>query len=56
LSQANLSSVASYLRVRLEPTRVKTLKGAAPLLVRFLALPLNIRIGWGGMLGTNTLA
>jgi hypothetical protein len=39
--------------VRLEPTQVKHLS-AAPPLVRFLALPTNIRPGWKGLPGKNT--
>jgi hypothetical protein len=34
--------------------RVEHLKGAS--LVKSLALPANIRLGWKGLSGTNTLA
>jgi hypothetical protein len=47
--------LSQCLPVRLEPTYVKKLSGAA-LWGRLLALPTNIRLGWKGLPGTNTLA
>ncbi len=54
-SLASLSILVKYLRVRPEPTQVKHLSGA-PLQSCPRALPANIRIGWKGSTGTNTLA
>ncbi len=55
LSLASLTSLAYYLQVRLEPTQAKNLSGA-PLYVRLLASPPNVRPGWKGLLGKNALA
>jgi hypothetical protein len=55
LSLVSLSSQVLCLRVRPEPIRVKHLSGA-PLYGRPLASPINIRLGWTGLPGTNTLA
>jgi hypothetical protein len=55
LARASLSSLVQCLQIKPEPSRVKNLSGA-PFLGRLLALPVNIRLGWKGLLGTNTLA
>jgi hypothetical protein len=49
---SGLSKLISCLRVRPEPPRVKYLSS----MVRLLALPKNIRLGWKGLQGTNSLA
>jgi hypothetical protein len=50
-----LSSLASCLHVRPEPTEVKHLSGA-PLWGRLLASTTNMRLGWKSLPRTNTLA
>ncbi len=41
--------------IKPEPSRVRHISGD-PLYDRLLALPTNIRLGWKGLPGTNTLA
>ncbi len=48
-------SIVYCLQIRQEPTQVKHLSGA-PLKVRLLALPTNIRLGRKGLPGTNASA
>jgi hypothetical protein len=52
---ASLSRIVYCLQVRQEPMQVKHTSGA-PLLGRLPALPKNIRLGWKGLPGANTLA
>jgi hypothetical protein len=51
----SLSSLVYYLQPMLEPIRVEYLEGHHTN-GKFLALPANIRLGWKGLPGTNTLA
>ncbi len=55
LSTESISSLVLCLWVRLEPIQVNHYL-VAPLQGRILALPTNIRLGWKGLLATNTLA
>ncbi len=52
---AGLSTLHECLQVSLEPTRVKQLSGAT-LSCRLLALPTNIKQGWKGLPGKNSIA
>jgi hypothetical protein len=52
---ASFIGLVYRLWVRPEPSRMKYLSGA-PFSGRPLALPKNIRLGWKGLPGTNTLA
>jgi hypothetical protein len=51
----SVSSLVYSLRVRPEPISVEHLSGT-PLFNRLMAVSANIRQGWKGLPGTNTLA
>jgi hypothetical protein len=51
---ARFSSLGRCFQARPEST-FKSLKGA-PLLCRLLALSTNVRLGWKGLAGANSLA
>jgi hypothetical protein len=55
LSLLSLSSLFLCLWVRPEPAQVKHLSDA-PLKVKLVALPANIRLSWKGLAGTIALA